>query len=269
MPVAEEAITAVTCKNCETLFEGNFCPNCSQKAGTHRFTVKHFLHEFLHAFTHTDKGIFFLIKQMMVRPGKVAFEYNAGKRKKYFNPFSFMLIAMALNVFLTQKTDFYGAFINATEKFVKEISKLDTSKKTDTTDSTAQLEKARQQTPKMLENSKLLMAILYLPFLSLLTWIFFKNAGFNYAENLVLNTLIAGQTSLLFIVFCITPFVLYNPIIIFLPYLYMMGVWFYNLVAFRQFYRQRKWAIFWKGSVLQIIYYIFANQVGNAILDYL
>ena len=118
MEVVDRAI-AVTCKNCETIFEGNFCPNCSQKAGTHRFSVKHIVHEAFHAFTHTDKGIFFLIKEMLKRPGKVALEYNGGRRKKYFNPFTFLLIMIALNIFFTQKANFYGSFLDATEALVK------------------------------------------------------------------------------------------------------------------------------------------------------
>lgn len=76
----------IECKNCGTAFEGKFCPNCSQKAATHRLTLGHFIHETTHALTHTDKGILLLIKELFVRPGIVAREYVEGKRKKYFNP---------------------------------------------------------------------------------------------------------------------------------------------------------------------------------------
>jgi hypothetical protein len=100
-----------TCKNCENSFEGKYCPNCSQKADTHRFTIKHFAHEFFHAFTHTDKGIFFLIKELFLRPGKVAREFNAGKRKKYFNPITYLLIVMALQIYLSQKTGLTNFYI--------------------------------------------------------------------------------------------------------------------------------------------------------------
>jgi hypothetical protein len=100
-----------TCKNCENTVEGNYCPNCSQKADTHRFTLKHFAHDFLHAFTHADKGIFLLMKELIIRPGKVATEFNAGKRKKYFNPITYLLIVMALQIYLSRKTDIFTVYL--------------------------------------------------------------------------------------------------------------------------------------------------------------
>src|SRR5688572_4842962 len=102
--------TPTTCKNCQTTFEGKFCPNCAQKADTHRFTVKHFAHELFHAFTHTDKGVFFLSKELLLRPGKVAREYNSGMRKKYFNPITFLLIVTAIQIFVVKKTEILTAF---------------------------------------------------------------------------------------------------------------------------------------------------------------
>src|SRR5688572_10665036 len=96
-----------TCKNCDTPFEGKFCSACSQRADTHRFTLWHFAHAFFHALTHTDKGILFLIKELLYKPGIVAREYNEGKRKKYFSPITFLLIVMAIEIFASQKTKFY------------------------------------------------------------------------------------------------------------------------------------------------------------------
>src|SRR5687768_6081335 len=97
----------VTCKNCELPFEGKYCPNCSQKADTHRFTLGHIGHEIFHAFTHADKGIIFLIKELLLRPGKVASEYAAGKIKKYFSPLTFYLLISAFTLFAISKSNFY------------------------------------------------------------------------------------------------------------------------------------------------------------------
>jgi uncharacterized protein DUF3667/zinc ribbon protein len=88
------------CLNCGSPLEesARFCPACGQKTDTHRLTVSHILHDFFHAFTHADKGIFHLLGQLAINPGLVAREYIAGKRKKYFNPFTFFLILMSLFV---------------------------------------------------------------------------------------------------------------------------------------------------------------------------
>ncbi|GEM_PF-4297466 len=79
------------CLNCGAAWQPgmNYCPQCGQKTDIHRLTFTHILHEFFHAFTHADKGIFHLLKGLATQPGTVAREYVEGKRKKYFNPFTF------------------------------------------------------------------------------------------------------------------------------------------------------------------------------------
>jgi hypothetical protein len=266
MSIVEETMTATVCKNCERTFEGRFCPNCSQKAATHRFTLKHFAYEFFHAFTHADKGMLFLIKELFRKPGKVALEFVTGKRKKYFNPFSFLLIAMALNVFLTQKTNFYDVFLDKTTQMVTQLEKK--SSQTGKPSATSELEKTRQATPKILENTKLL-SLMCLPILALLTWLFFKKSGFNYAENLVMNIFIQGQLSVFFILFCIIPFLLYRPLVIVLPYLFIIATWLYSLLAYKQFFKERRWVNILKGTAIQVLYFAIVNKLTYAVIDYL
>ena len=93
-------MSSPNCLNCEENLEvsAKFCPQCGQKTSTHRLTIAHILHDGLHALTHADKGIFHLLKDLAVKPGIVAREYIAGKRKRYFNPFTFFLIMMGLFV---------------------------------------------------------------------------------------------------------------------------------------------------------------------------
>ena len=91
------------CKNCDASFDSKFCPNCGQKADIHAITVKHVLHDFLHAFTHADKGFLMLAKELLTKPGIIAREYVEGKRKKYFNPLSFLVITSAVSAYITGK----------------------------------------------------------------------------------------------------------------------------------------------------------------------
>lgn len=93
----------VICKNCGTHFQGKYCTNCSQKAGTGRLKVANVLDEFWHNLTHTDRSALGLIKDEFKNPGLVIREYLAGKRKKYFNPYSFFLVSSGILIFLTMK----------------------------------------------------------------------------------------------------------------------------------------------------------------------
>ncbi|RYD72957.1 MAG: DUF3667 domain-containing protein [Sphingobacteriales bacterium] len=91
----------VICKNCGVHFKGNYCYNCSQKAGTGRLKLGNVLHELWHNFTHTDRSALTLITALFANPGRVIQEYIEGKRKKFFNPYTFFLVSGAILIFLT------------------------------------------------------------------------------------------------------------------------------------------------------------------------
>lgn len=257
----------VTCKNCQTTFEGKFCPNCSQKAETHRFTLMHFAHDVIHAVTHTDKGILFLIKELFVRPGAVVREYVEGKRKKYFNPITFLLIMMAFQIYAARKTDIFTAFVTSTENLVKEIAS-NTKTTPNSQESLEDLRNFKKQSPKLLENSKM-MTFLFIPIMALVSWLFFWKSGHNYAENLILNIIIQGQANIFFLICCIIPFLLFPSSVVFTLYLQQFVVWAYSMIVYIQFYQQRKWLTILKGSAAMILYLLFSNQVSKLVMEYL
>jgi hypothetical protein len=254
-----------TCKNCGTEFEGKFCSNCSQKANTHRFTIGHFGHDFLHALTHTDKGILFLMKELFVRPGKVALEYNAGKRKKYFNPITYLLIMLAVQIFAGQKTKIYDVYMDQTEKFVNSVAKSD--KKVRDAASKA-LQGAKEQQRKVLENNKIVTFVM-LPILALLTWLFFRKSGHNYAENIVLNVMILAQQYLIFILMCVIPFLIVPSILMPMMYLYLLVGFAYSFYAYRQFFNEGWGWIIGKGLIIQIVYVATISQISKLVVLYL
>ena len=90
------------CLNCNRpLLEGQkFCAFCGQKTALKRLSLFEIWHDVVHYFTHADKGIFQLLKALIVQNGTVAKEFVAGKRKKYFPPLNFFLIVAALYVFM-------------------------------------------------------------------------------------------------------------------------------------------------------------------------
>jgi hypothetical protein len=254
------------CKNCGTSFEGKFCPNCSQKADTHRFTLAHFAHETTHAVTHTDKGILLLIKEMFVRPGIVAREYVQGKRKKYFNPITFLLILMAVQVYAVKKTDFYGKFTRQVQQTYQEMIKATPNGKRAAKEFNKQMEKADRQATLATDNNKLL-TVIFIPFLSLLTWLFFRKAGFNYAENLIFNVLINGQMIVFFVLVCIIPVIVKPSFVVWVMYIYMLGSWVYSIIAYKQFYSQRWGKTIFKGMTVQISYFVILTLASNAIAN--
>ncbi len=101
---------SVVCKNCNHSFSKNYkyCPYCGQAATIQRLNFHQVIHDIMHAFIHGGKGVFLLFKELSYMPGRVARLYVEGKRKKYFNPFSFLVLMVAIALFFILKFESFA-----------------------------------------------------------------------------------------------------------------------------------------------------------------
>lgn len=99
------------CLNCNAPLSATqkFCSECGQKTALKRVNLHDVLHDAIHYFTHADKGIFTLLKSLVVQPGLVAKEYIEGKRKKHFPPLNFFLIVAAVYIVIGGVTSKYSS----------------------------------------------------------------------------------------------------------------------------------------------------------------
>lgn len=180
-----------SCPNCEALLKADYkvCPNCGQKTHLHRFTPGHIFHEFFHAVTHTDKGILYLIKHMTLYPGVAAREYVLeNKRKRYFNPFTFLILVLGLTVFA-------NLILHPYSKRIQDVSnEFKTEKKKKVYSKILQRQK---EAIHFIESRNNLVTFMALPIITLIFWLFFRKTGINYAEHLVANIFFAGYYSIL------------------------------------------------------------------------
>lgn len=185
-----------TCLNCNNHLEDSakFCPQCGQSRNVHRFTIANFFHEGFHAVTHTDKGIFHLLKSLATKPGTTAREYIQGKRKSYFSPFTFFLILMGVfvlsNNFFTKKT-------RLVEPNPRVIQSMLTEEKRQAYIAT--MERVNKSQAFFKKNGNI-VAMVAIPFISFFTWIFFRRRKFNYAEHLTANMMFVAFSNLVFTV---------------------------------------------------------------------
>jgi len=166
----------LTCKNCGTQFELNFCNVCGQKPA-HRLDVKHVLHEAVHVFTHADKGIFAFIPNILTRPGAMALEYVEGKRKKYFNPFQYLLLIVGVVVFLVVKSNMMEGMLDSTNVQGLSARQLATQK----------------TFIGVMQKYFNVILLLFIPVFGFFSYLFFKKKKYNYAENIVLICFIQAQ----------------------------------------------------------------------------
>jgi Protein of unknown function (DUF3667) len=120
-------------------------------------------HDFLHAMFHVDQSIFALIRDLAYRPGHVAREFVEGKRKKYFGPFAFLLLAVGLASFLIVVTGIQWV----------------------TSD-------VRSAPVDFLRQHVNLVILLQMPLLAAACSLLFYNNRLHYAEHLVLAAYVSG-----------------------------------------------------------------------------
>lgn len=162
------------CLNCEAPLpaQARFCPHCGQKAATRRLTLHDITHEFWHALTHTDHSVIGLIKALLLRPGLVAAEYVDGHRKRYFNPFTFLIVAVGLSAVVMASTGI-GGFGSQTHPGA---------------------------VGRHLQANLNLFILAQVPLLALWSRLLFWRSGRNLAETLVLVAYGSGLRSLFFLV---------------------------------------------------------------------
>lgn len=175
------------CHNCGASLANNpkFCSACGQQSHVHRFTLPHFFHEMMHAFTHADKGIFLLILELFKSPGKVLFEYIDGfKRKKYFNPFTFIVLVGGFTLFM-----------NTTFKPFKDFDFTEGVKKNNIALPVEVQERSNKMNAFFKTQSKVLL-LGSVPISALIMWLMYRRRKLYFAEHLVAMTFITGSLGL-------------------------------------------------------------------------
>ena len=227
------------CLNCsaELREEFAYCPACGQSTHVHRLNLAHLGHELVHFFTHADKGIFFLVRMLATRTGRVAREYIEGRRKRYFSPLNFFLIVIGLFVFVqTSFKPLEGSNLAGVKESVRKIpDRVQRERRLE------KLERIEKGSAFMARYSNVINFVLT-PFVALIFYLAYWRNRYNYTEHLVASLYISGMNALFFIL-VITPYLILARDT---PYFYF-GI--YTFFAFEIIYRT-------------IFYYHFINRRG-------
>ena len=78
-----------SCLNCNVTLEGeeNYCSNCGQRNNINQLSFKLFIEEFFGDVFSYDSRLWGTVFPLILKPGKVAYEFVSGKRKEFVNPF--------------------------------------------------------------------------------------------------------------------------------------------------------------------------------------
>ena len=84
------------CYNCGIEFSGKYCPNCGQRSGGHRLTMKLLFETILAVITNLESGFWRVFIDIFWRPGFLMRDFMRGQRKRYGNPFALLFIAITI-----------------------------------------------------------------------------------------------------------------------------------------------------------------------------
>lgn len=158
------------CLNCSSPNVQNYCPNCGQKASTHRYSIKHFVeHDFVHGVWHVDKGIFFTLKELFTRPGHSVREYLQGKRANYFSFITLILLIIAISSLIAPYVHIKQTDLSPAQNGIEEKAMM------------SSFEALIAKYPK-------LYILITIPIISFFSFIWFRKAKLNFSEHLVANS---------------------------------------------------------------------------------
>jgi len=182
----------------------------------------------------------FLVKEMTTRPGYVVQEYLDGKRKKYFNPLSFLVIAAAIWAILVLKSGYFesmgsggpGGSRQMTGEFARYFS---------------------ESMKIVVAHGKIIILIIIVPVLGFLSWIFFRKHKNTFAENLVLQSFMMGQANLVLALIFIPAFWLFGNARM-NNNIYQLVFLVYLTVAYQQFFKNHVIVTILKTIVIMILF---------------
>lgn len=183
------------------------------------------------------------MKELVTRPGYVAAEYLEGKRKKYFNPLSFLVIAAAIWALVVLKTGYFEAMGSAETRGATGMPK--------------QIAFYFSESMRIiLAHGKIITLVITAPLLAFLSWIFFRKHKNTYAENLVLNAFLSGQINLGLVIIFIPAYLLFGHAKM-NNNVYQITFLIYLMVAYQQFFKNHIVVTIIKSILIFILFIVF------------
>ncbi len=178
------------CANCDRAIAGQdqkFCPACGQPTPAHRIDW-HFLgHELEHSVLHMDRGIFYSLKELLLRPGHLMRDYIEGRRANQVKPLLLLMISAAVVVLL-------GKYLLGGDLVGPSIQQSGVGADVDGSAAAAASAKAAAVVSNWINAHLAAFTLLILPFEAWAFWLAFKGKGLNYPEWLVISAFLTVQT---------------------------------------------------------------------------
>ena len=230
----------IICENCSHDYDGNFCPNCGQKASIQRITLQYLWRSSLHIILDYDRGLWPTLRDLFVRPGTLITNYLEGQRVRYYQPFKLLLVLAAIGAFITLQS---GAF--SAETFLETIPEDE-----------RQSELALIFADVLQAFGRFFTVFMFLsvPAYALFSWLFYRKNRYNFTEHLFLMGYYVCFTTILYVLF--TPIMFFPPppaIRAGLGLFVLLYVIFYQTWVLKVVFQQSWLRTIWKGVLIYFL----------------
>lgn len=238
----------ISCKNCNSAVGGNFCSSCGHPAYMKRVDGHYLMHEVQHVL-HFEKGIFYTIREMLIRPGKNVKEFLTDNRSRLVKPVLFITITSLIYSIVNH-------IFHVEEQYITYKSMGSSS--TDAIFGWIQGHYGY---------ANIMMGI----FIAFWVKLFFKKYDYNFFEILILLCFAIGMGMLIYTVFALA----YGVFKLNLIAIGGVTGLFYCVWAIAQFFDGRKWGNYFKalaayllGSIIFMIVALLLGVLADILLKH-
>jgi len=174
------------CRNCGKIVEGNFCSHCGQDSKVSRINLPNFFNQVSENVFILNKGFFYTLINLFIRPGHSIRDFLNGKRKYHFKPIAYLLVFSSI-YFLISRIAEQNTLI---DDLVSGFFSYDPDNKNEIPPSLTWFSSNYAYT-----------ALLLLPIFSFASFIAFFKYRRSYLEHIVINAYITGQQAIFYSIF--------------------------------------------------------------------
>lgn len=242
----------MTCKNCGQAAEARFCANCGQQTSVARLTLASLATQLSEGVFQLNKGFFFTLKELTIRPGHSIREYLAGKRKNHFKPIAYAFLLSTIYFFLSRSL--------GTETVLNDlVSGFASGGQGD--ESTA----AQVESLNWLADRYSYTILFFLPLYALASFLAFWGTRYNYIEHIVLNAYIIGQQTLIYLVYAVLSYLTGDTEVLALAMVVFSVL--YQCYVFWQFFHQRsRFQVLIRTFLTYVLYMILLTPMILGVL---
>ncbi|NRS90718.1 hypothetical protein HNQ02_003665 [Flavobacterium sp. 7E] len=172
----------MNCKNCKTEINSKFCPECGKPTILKRIDGHYIIHEIEHIL-HFERGIFYTIKELFIKPGQNIRNYLSEDRNRLVKPIIFIIITSLIYTLIINFFHIEAQYVT----FKSDGDELNTPMK------------IFSWVQGHYGYANIIIGI----FIAFWTKIFFKKYDFNFFEILILICFVIGISMLIFSVFAL------------------------------------------------------------------